>query len=246
MLATIELHIERDPDDLAKRATLVTWQALRASKDQFLIALSGGSTPRRYHQQMAQLDREETPWGKVVVLFSDERAVRPDHPDSNYRMARETLLDVAPIALSKIHRIPAEEPDLDRVAREYEALIKELSKGTGVVDLIVLGMGNDGHTASLFPGHPLPPPGRLVVATPVSPTTPLTPRVTFSYEAIALAKRVLLLVAGGDKASRLEEVLEQRGELPLQRALAGRTGPTTVVADLAAAKNILARRRSES
>lgn len=245
MLANVELHIERDPDDLAKRATLVTWQALRSSKDNFYLALSGGSTPRRYHQQLAQLDREETPWGRLSILFSDERAVRPDHPDSNYRMARETLLDAAPIALSKIHRIPAEESDLDRVAAEYEALILQLTKGSGAVDLVVLGLGGDGHTASLFPSHPLPPPGRLVVATPVSPTTPLTPRVTLTYEAIARAKRVMVLVAGGDKAPRLLEVLEQRGELPLQRALGMRNGPTTVVADVAAAKAILARRRSE-
>jgi 6-phosphogluconolactonase len=244
MRSNVELLVGMDADDLATSATRVFLRMLKESKGDFTIALSGGSTPRRFHQRLVALDREDMPWGRIVVTFSDERAVAPDHPDSNYRMARETLLDAAPIGLSRIHRIPAEDADLDKVALDYEATIRTF--GDGAIDLVILGMGGDGHTASLFPSHPTPPAGRLVWATPISPTSPLVRRVTFTYEAIAKAKRVMVLVSGGEKSARLLEVLDSEGELPLQKALAARKGPTFVITDGAAAKAVLAKRRSES
>jgi len=243
MKSNVELLVAQDPDEQAAWAARVVLEAARETVGGFSLALSGGSTPQRFHQQLAHLDRETMPWDRVIIFFSDERAVGPDHPDSNYRMARETLLSAAPIAPNHIHRILAERDDLGEVARDYEATLRERTNGSGELDLIVLGMGPDGHTASLFPSHPQPPSGRLVVATPMSPTAPLTARVTMTYEAIAKAKRVLFLVSGADKATRLEEVLQQRGDLPVQRVLSDRTRPTIIIADEFASAALTNRRQ---
>jgi 6-phosphogluconolactonase len=244
MKANVELLVASDPDEQAAWAAKVVLEAARETVGGFSLALSGGSTPRRFHQQLAHLDRDTMPWDRVIIFFSDERAVGPDHPDSNYRMARETLLSAAPITPNHIHRVPADKADLDEAARDYEATLKHRTNGSGEVDLIVLGMGADGHTASLFPSHPQPPPGRLVAAVPMSPTAPLTARITMTYEAIAKARRVLLLVAGADKAARLEEVLQHRGDLPVQRVLSDRTRPTIIIADALASATLKNLRQS--
>lgn len=240
----VELLVAQDTDEQAAWAAQVVLEAARETVGGFSLALSGGSTPRLFHQQLAHLDRETMPWERVIIFFSDERAVGPDHPDSNYRMARETLLSAAPIAPNHIHRILADKADLEEAARDYEATLKHRTNGSGVVDLIVLGIGSDGHTASLFPSHPQPPPGRLVAAVPMSPTAPLTARVTMTYEAIAMAKRVLFLVSGADKATRLEQALQHPGDLPVQRILSDRTRTTIIIADALASATLTNRRQS--
>src|SRR5689334_4557551 len=110
------------------------------------VALSGGNSPRAFLQELA---KRPLPWEQVRFFFVDERCVPPDHPDSNYRMAREALFEPARIDPARIHRMEGERADRDAAARDYEALLP------AVLDVVFLGIGEDGHTASLFPGSPL-------------------------------------------------------------------------------------------
>lgn len=182
----------------------------------FTVALSGGSTPKTTHTILAERSAENprlVDWSRVQILFGDERHVPPDHPDSNYRMAKETLLSKIPIPSTNIHRIRCENPEAAKAAEEYDReLIKVFQlKGENQLprfDLIFLGMGPDGHTASLFPGttavHELK---KRVVANWVPKFN--TWRVTFTRPVINQAECVLLMVCGQDKAEALSEVMGQ-------------------------------------
>jgi 6-phosphogluconolactonase len=180
----------------------------------FRIALAGGSTPRAAYQALA--GGEHLNWSRWQVFWSDERCVPPTSPDSNYRMAKEALLD--PLARRgeaprMVFRL-AGDGDPDAAAAAYDRAIQETvppnpQSGAGSLprfDLILLGMGADGHTASLFPHTPaLAETGRLVVANPVPQLD--TTRLTFTFPLINAARRVLVLVSGADKAAALREVL---------------------------------------
>jgi 6-phosphogluconolactonase len=177
------------------------------------IALSGGSTPRRLFQLIARRGAAALPWRQLALWWGDERTVPPDHADSNYRMAREALIDPAAafgLGASQVHRIAAELADPAAAAAAYE---RELVAALGApprFDLVLLGMGPDGHTASLFPHSPaLGETARWVVANPV--TSPLvhgtTTRITLTAPAINAARRVRFLVGGADKAASLAQVL---------------------------------------
>jgi 6-phosphogluconolactonase len=188
-------------------------RAAVAERGAFHIALSGGSTPRRLFQLLAQRGADALPWRELVLWWGDERTVPPDHADSNYRMAREALIDPAAafgLPAANVHRMAGELPDPAAAALAYE---RELVAALGtppVLDLVLLGMGPDGHTASLFPGSPaLGETARWVVANPV--TSPLvhgqTTRLTFTAPAINAARHVRFLIAGADKAAPLAQVL---------------------------------------
>src|SRR5262245_56512198 len=129
-----------------------------AKADRFRVALAGGTTPRAVHSVLAldhQSGARQLPWERVDIFFGDERHVGPDHPGSNYRMARETLLDRVPIPASNVHRIRAEAEPAEAAAEYERELRREFGVAGGVVprfNLILLGMGPDGHTSSLFPG----------------------------------------------------------------------------------------------
>jgi 6-phosphogluconolactonase len=179
-------------------------------RGRFLVALSGGSTPRALHQALVAHYRDLIPWERVQVFWSDERCVPPDDPESNYRMACETLLEQVPIPAANIHRMPGERTDYDAAAADYEAEMRQVFGLPPDVllrfDLILLGMGADGHTASLFPGTPaLHETSRLVVAN--RGTKPPPQRLTFTYPLINSARQVVFLVAGADKAEALRDVL---------------------------------------
>jgi 6-phosphogluconolactonase len=177
------------------------------------IALSGGSTPRRLFQLLAQRGAAALPWRDLVLWWGDERTVPPDHADSNYRMAREALIDPATgfgLTAAHIHRMAGELPDRDAAALAYERDLVAALGAPPVLDLVLLGMGPDGHTASLFPGSPaLGETARWVVANPV--TSPLVhgqaTRLTLTAPAINAARCVRFLVAGADKAASLAQVL---------------------------------------
>lgn len=185
--------------------------------DRFRVALSGGSTPRRFHALLAAPPyRERVAWREVDFFWGDERALPPEHPDSNYRMARESLLDPLAIDASQVHRMPADAADLDAAARAYQA---EISAAFGVdpagppphFDLLIQGMGSDGHTASLFPGGAaLDESRRWVVADEVSAPDAVgaARRMTMTFPLINAAERVVFLVTGAGKARALAEVLE--------------------------------------
>lgn len=183
------------------------------ARGRFAVALSGGSTPRRLYQILAEPPyRTQIDWGKIQIFWGDERCVPPDHKDSNYRMAREAMLDRLPIPSEEIHRLEAERTDLAEAARAYQNTLARVlcSQPDGqppALDLVLLGMGPDGHTASLFPGtRALEETTAWVVVNYVPKFA--TDRLTLTVPILNRAREVLFLVAGADKAERLVEVLE--------------------------------------
>jgi 6-phosphogluconolactonase len=208
-----------DLDDLSRAAAdevrAAAEEAVRA-RGRFAIALAGGSTPRRLYERLAAEGRArrgaEPPaaWERTDFFFGDERAVPPEHADSNFRMARETLFAPLAIAEARVHRIRAEGPDLDAAARGYEDEIAgAFSVAAGgpppAFDLVLLGLGADAHTASLFPRSPaLAETARWVVAQRAA----ALPRVTLTAPILNAARSVLFLVAGEEKAAALAAVID--------------------------------------
>ena len=184
-----------------------------AALGRFTVVLAGGSTPRRMYELLAGPPwRDQLDWGPVEFFLGDERAVPPDHADSNYRMAHEAMLKKLPIPAGRIHRLQAERADRDAATADYQA---EIARVFGIpptadppaFDLVLLGMGPDGHTASLFPHTAaLEERTRWVVANHVPKLG--ADRLTMTTAVLNRAACVLFLVAGADKATTLAEVLE--------------------------------------
>jgi 6-phosphogluconolactonase len=165
------------------------------------LVLAGGSTPRRCYELLAHLD---VAWGRVTILFGDERCVPPSHPDSNYHMARVALLDrVSP---ASVHRMPAELGP-EEGASAYDHVVASLAP----LDVVVLGVGEDGHTASLFPGHPALQAAGWAVGVRGSPKPP-PERVSLTLPAIQGARRVIVLATGAGKADAVARA--KRQEVP--------------------------------
>ncbi len=188
-----------------------TVQTAVAARGRAVVALSGGSTPRGMYSLLAtEPYRIRVPWDNLHVLWGDERSVPPDNEQSNYRMARESLLSHVPIPAVNVHRLRGESSSLSEAAEQYEHEIRELfndPNGVPGIDLIHLGMGDDGHTASLFPGSTALYEGHaLVVANHVEKLK--TERLTFTYRLINAAATVVFLVSGDAKASPVQQVLE--------------------------------------
>ncbi len=198
-----------DPWDLAEAAAgSFVEQARKAIKDsgRFAVALAGGSTPKRAYEALASEYDElgDLDWSKVHAFFGDERAVPPDHADSNYRMAYDALLSHVPVG--SVHRMRGE-IDPPEAAALYEEELEVFFGGTPRFDLVLLGIGEDGHTASLFPGTPaLDVSDRWAIENPVDKLE--TTRITLTVPAINAAKSVVFLVSGEGKADALEEILE--------------------------------------
>ncbi len=194
----------------------------------FNLALAGGTTPHRLHTELAAPSKiESVPWHATRIFFGDERDVPYDHADSNYRRAQKALLDSVPVPPQNVHAMAADGSDLDLAARQYAECITRIvpagDNGVPAFDLILLGMGADGHTASLFPGTPaLDETDKLVVGqlVPVLGRR----RMTFTYPLINAAKNVMFLICGADKAEAARRVLGDdpavAGQLP-----AGRVAP---------------------
>jgi 6-phosphogluconolactonase len=196
-------------------------EVVRAANDavskrgRFTIALSGGSTPKSLFNLLATNARTVLPWDRTLFFWGDERHVPPTDPDSNYRMADEAMLAKIPVAKENIFRMATENPDAAAVAEAYEQTLRkvfELQPGqVPVFDLILLGMGPDGHAASLFPGTDgLREKSRLVIANWVEKLK--TSRLTFTLPVLNAARCVAFLVSGLDKAPALHAVLE--GDAP--------------------------------
>jgi 6-phosphogluconolactonase len=182
----------------------------------FTVALSGGSTPRSLYSLLAK-DYADFPWSRTFLFFGDERHVPPDHPDSNYRMVNEALLSKVPIPAENIYRVRAELPDAAAAALEYEERLRtffKLQPGEFPrFDLILLGLGPDGHTASLFPdSEGLKEQSRLVIANWVEKFK--THRITFTFPVLNHASEVMFLVSGADKADMVRKVLEGENTPP--------------------------------
>ena len=203
------------------------------------VALSGGSTPKAMFQILAEQPYAGSiPWRSIYFFWGDERCVPPDHPDSNYRMADETLLSKVPIPRENIFRIPAEDEDHERAAAAYsEALRKFFDEERPRFDLVFLGMGADGHTASLFPGTTaLHVNDRIAAANYVEKFQSW--RITLTAGAINSARNIIFLVAGADKTPALKEVIEgpRNPELYPSQLIEPSQGALLWMVDEAAAK----------
>jgi 6-phosphogluconolactonase len=177
-----------------------------ADKGSFSVALSGGSTPKALFGLLASDYLDQVPWRETHFFWGDERHVPPGHPDSNYRMAREAMLSKAPVPPENVHRVEAENPDAEAAAEAYARTLDAWLRPSRF-DLVLLGMGSDGHTASLFPHTPaVHENARSVVANWVPKFDAY--RITLTPPVLNAARNVLFLVAGPDKAETLHEVLE--------------------------------------
>ncbi|HEX7294813.1 MAG TPA: 6-phosphogluconolactonase [Pyrinomonadaceae bacterium] len=183
-------------------------------KGLFTVALSGGSTPKSLYSLLASETapfRAQLPWGEIAFFWGDERHVPPDHPDSNYRMAWDAMLSHVPVPTSNIHRIKSEYPDAGKVAEEYETELCTFldlpSERLPRFDLILLGMGSDGHIASLFPGSPVTRETKKLVAA-VWIDKLQSSRITLTPPVLINAASAFFLVSGAAKAVALHKVLE--------------------------------------
>ncbi len=199
-----ETRIFDDAEALARHAA--QWLCALATRSgvAFAVSLSGGSTPRRLYERLSEAP---LPWDRVHWFWGDERFVAPDHPDSNYRMAREALLSRAPIPAANIHAIPVEGIPAEEAACAYEATLKRfygaetLLPQRPLFDVVLLGIGEDGHTASLFPGHAaLEEERRWVVAVRGAKAQA---RITLTYPALQSSRETAFLVTGGAKIQAL-------------------------------------------
>jgi 6-phosphogluconolactonase len=215
------IEILPDPPALARHvAGWMTATAL-AAKGSFRVSLSGGSTPKTLYGLLASDEfRGAFPWSRVSWYWGDERFVSYDHPESNYRMTREAMLAKAPVPPENIHPAPADGTP-DEAARRYERTLQEaygassLDPARPLFDITLLGLGPDGHTASLLPGEPvLEERKRWVVA--VSHGRPEV-RITMTYPVIESSRHVAFLVAGREKAAILAEVRSGTSQVPAAR-----------------------------
>lgn len=198
-------------EEAARRVVRRVEAAVEARGD-CAVVLSGGETPRPLYVRLAQEPyRDRIPWHRVRVFWGDERCVPPTDPRSNYRMAWETLLAHVPVPPDRVHRMPAEEEDLDAAAQSYEdvvaSTVPRAPDGWPRFDLVLLGLGADGHTASLFPHSPVLREARRVVVAYRVPELDAW-RMTLTPPALNHARDVLVLVAGREKAAALWGVLE--------------------------------------
>ena len=211
-----------------------------AQKGFFTVALSGGSTPKALFQLLADPDEPfhtQVPWSRAHFFWSDERHVPPDHPDSNYRMAHEAMLSRVPVPESNVHRVHSENPDANAAAAEYEQTILQLTKQTlPQLDLILLGLGPDGHTASIFPGSEvLHETKRLVAAPWVEKFNAY--RITMTLPLLNNGAAVLFLVSAAEKAEIVKQVIEGPKLFPAQH-VEPTHGQVIWMLDKDAAKNL--------
>jgi len=239
------VRIVADPEELAREGAGIfiarVQEALR-EKGTCTVALAGGATPRGLYSLLAgdESFRARVRWGKIDFFWGDERQVPPDHPESNFRMANEMLLSKVPVPADHVHRIRGEEPDAGKAAEEYEEVLRSFFRPKPgeipEMDFILLGMGADGHTASLFPGtEALKERRRLVVANWIPRLN--AHRVTLTPPLLNNAKYVLFLVTGEEKAETLRKVLQEKSDAALPAGLIRPTqGRCLWLADRSAAR----------
>jgi 6-phosphogluconolactonase len=217
------MHIETLPDPAALAQHVAEWmtQAAEASTGDFRVSLSGGSTPKALYTLLASEPyRGRFPWARVHWYWGDERFVPWDHPESNYRMTREAMLSKAPVPPQNIHPVPPDGTP-DDAAQRYEATL-QAAYGAAALDparpmfaITLLGLGPDGHTASLLPGEPVLEERKRWVAA-VSHGRPEV-RITMTYPVIDSSERVAFLVAGKEKTAILKTIRAGGSQVPAAR-----------------------------
>jgi 6-phosphogluconolactonase len=241
------LIIEDSPQSLAARAAeevLARAREAIAARGRFTWVLSGGSTPRALYSLLAQKHGNSIDWGQVHFFFSDERHVGPIHPDSNFKMAQEALFSPLALPAANVHRMAGEEPDAQAAAWAYAVELRRFFDVSANefprFDFSLLGMGADGHTASLFPGAAeLLEKEKLVLAPWVEKLNAF--RITLSAPALNASRGVAFLVSGEDKSEALKRALQAppAGEAPLPcQLIQPREGPVLWMVDAAAARGL--------
>jgi 6-phosphogluconolactonase len=217
-----DIRIVATPSAIADTAAALIVDSARsavAARERFTIALAGGATPRETYWRLALAPyAEQMPWRQTWVFFGDERGVPPEDQQSNYRMASEALLSKVPIPTEQVFRIRGEAEDLDEAAADYAGALKRVF-GTrrGQIprfDLILLGLGIDGHTGSLFPGSPAARETFRTVVAVHAAAAAIPQRITFTLPLICAAAHVVFLVSGPEKAKVVKSVLADRAPLP--------------------------------
>ena len=210
-----DMRVFPDANELSLRAAEAVARTINdavRSTGRCSLVLSGGNTPRTLYGLLASRCREQIPWARVHVFWGDERYVPPDHPQSNYRMAKETLLDYVPCPNANVHPMPTHFSDPDAAARDYEATLRSYFSGEpSAFDLVLLGLGPEGHTASLFPGSPALAEATRWVTAVTAPADPPV-RVTLTFAALNRAANVYFLVTGSNKARALHDVLTETAD----------------------------------
>jgi 6-phosphogluconolactonase len=229
----VKIEVHADDGQVARRAATVIAAEARAAiaaRGRFILAVSGGHTPWLMLRDLAD---DTLPWDSVHVVQVDERVAPADNPDRNLAHLRESLLDHAPLAPDHIHAMPVEGTDLDRAAGQYAVTLQEIAGAPPVLDLVHLGLGPDGHTASLVPGDPV----LAVTDADVAVTAPYQGRrrMTLTFPIINRSRRVLWLVTGGEKVQALARLRDGDQSIPAGRVEQDRA---LVLADRAAAGEI--------
>ncbi|HTR85813.1 MAG TPA: 6-phosphogluconolactonase [Reyranella sp.] len=209
-----------------------------AKQGRFVVSLSGGSTPKRLYQLLADSPRRERfPWDRTHFFWGDERFVPPDSPSSNWRMTREAMLDHVPVPTANVHPVPTTAMTHDQAAMAYERTLKDfygnetLAPDRPLFDVMLLGLGTNGHTASLFPGMPVIEERKRWVGWMEDREAGV--RITLTYPALESSAETAFLVAGADKQPMLKRLLAADPGIPAGRLNPG--GRLHVFADRAAA-----------
>ena len=215
------VEVAKDPEALAHRAAGWITDLAAASRDRFAVCLSGGSTPRRLYQLLAESPyRDALPWDRIHWFWGDERFVPWDHPDSNYGMVRAALFGRAPVPPGNIHGVPTDGTPADAAAA-YERVLKSyygsesLDPARPLFDVEILGLGPDGHTASLIPGTSVLEERHRWVAEVIGGRP--EPRITLTYPALESSRHTAFLVVGADKRETLSRALAGDPALPAAR-----------------------------
>ncbi len=229
----MKIEVLEDADQVAKEAALFVAAEARAaiaSRGRFIVAVSGGHTP---WAMLRALAGEEVPWQGVHVVQVDERVVPAGHPDRNLTHLRENLLERCPLPLEQLHAMPVEEEDLAAAASRYERTLQNIAGSPPVLDLAHLGLGPDGHTASLVPNDPvLNVTDRDVALTGLYQNWR---RMTLTYPTLNRSRRVLWLVTGKEKVVMLKRLRDGDGSIPAGRI---RRDQALVLADRLAAEEL--------
>lgn len=217
-----KLTVYASPDLLADGVAEWLTDLATAKEGDFVLCLSGGSTPKRLYERLARTPySQQFPWATTHVWFGDERFVPPDHKDSNFRMASEALLSLVPIPTENVHRVDTLRPDADDSADDYDKALRSfygsssLDPQRPVFDVNLMGLGPDGHTASLIPGEPVLEERRKWVAA-VAHGRPEA-RVTLTYPVLESSGIVAFLVTGREKMAMMQEVRSGGSSVPAAR-----------------------------
>ena len=218
----MNLVILETPQDLARAAAelfVAKSNEAVAERGIFTIALSGGSTPKLLYQLLADPNKpfcEQVPWPSIHFFWADERHVPPDHSESNYRMAHEAMLSKVPVTRDNVHRVMSENPDAAEAAEDYEQTVLRIVPGKpSRFDLILLGVGADGHTASIFPGSEVLHETKRLIAAPWVEKLKRH-RITMTLPLINNAASVVFLVSGAEKAEIVREMAQGPKRYPAQ------------------------------